>query len=672
MFDLSHYLYIVKQRYWVFLASFITVVLTTAVYTMYQVPVYRATTTIIIEPDVPKVIDFDGAMEVPRLNTYYNTQYEIIKSNSVLKKTIGLLEPRYKSDLLKSKDPVEAFKKRIEVRPIKNSQLVEISVLNVDPTRAAEQVNALARAYIQHNLEDRRAASRDAFTWLSEQLSVLKSRVEQSELALLKFMEQEHIVSLDKRQVLLEENLSALQQRYLSALSQHSELETTLQEINKLKADTDTPVALPRRLESKLFERLNAERNDLVMELAEASRKYKAKHPAIIALRSKISEIEDLINSEVERIANSIEVEYQISKSNLEAIKKSLEMQKKESMLLAKQAIQYSVLEREAQTNKQMYGVLLQRLKQTDISESITANNIRVVDKAKVPDRVRSQLSANITRAAIAGFILGVFLCFVFDYLDNTFKSGDDVEQYLKEPLLGIVPKEKVDDALSPEGENLLARYYRDIKTTIGFYRKEHLLKTLLVTSSIRNEGKTTSVVLLAKAFAQTEGKILLVDSDIFKPRLGKLFNIKNDKGLVSYINGDDDIKDIIYETDVPNLSVIPAGLIPPNPVGVLGSDKMKDLIESVKQEFDFVIVDAPPLSAALEVSVLGSVMDGIGVVIKAGSTSRVLVRKLFEGLENAKCNVLGVILTSVTRISGDMSAYYYYKYYGKYYGRNT
>ncbi len=672
MFDINQFWYIIKQRYWILIASVMTIVITVAVHTLYQVPVYKATTTLIIESDIPSAIDFGGTFEIGPHKKYYNTQYKIIKSSAVVKKALDIIDSQYKAEYISRKNPVKAFSNSIVVEPFGNSQLVNISVKNLDPRSAAEQANAVAAAYIIYNLEDRKSASRDVFTWLSEQIAIIKDKVEKSELALLLFKEKSRIVKLEERQVLYEENMSILQKRYSAALAEHTELETTLNEIKRLRSSSEIRLSLPRKLETNLFLGLKGQRNELITKLSLESQKFKDKHPAIINLRSQISAVESLMINELDNIINGLEIEYKISTDHLTTVKNSLDILKEESILMAKQAIKYGVLEREAISNKEMYGILLQRLKETDIGENITANNIRVVDKANVPGRVRSQMSQNVTRAALIGLILGVLLSLVFDYFDNTLKVGEDIAQHLKVPLIGLVPKEKIDDFTSPEAEKLLGRYYRDIKTTIGFYKKEHVLKTMLITSSIRNEGKTTSVLFLSKAFAQSGSKVLLIDADVFKPRIAKLLNLTHEKGLVDFVNNGIDAKEIIYNSDTPNLSVIPGGLIPPNPVEVVGSEKIPELIDKVKNDYDFVIIDAPPLSAALEVSVLGSTVDGIAVIVKAEHTSRALVKKLFEGMDNAKGNVLGVILNYVTRISGEMSAYYYYKYYGKYYGKDN
>lgn len=671
MFDYKQYIYIVQKRLWVLAAAFFPVVIFTAIYTIKQVPIYKATAVVIIEQDIPRAVDIGGTFDSGRGEKFYNTQYEIIKSSAVVKKAIDMLEPQYKEDFLKRKDPIEAFRRRISVTPVRGSALVNINVDNLNPQMAAEQVNAVARAYMQYNLEDKLVATKDSFTWLSEQIAVLQNKVKQSEMAMLQYNEKENIVSLAKRQGLLEENLSDLQVKYTSALTRHKELEVTLKEMRELKNGTKIR-AMPSLYQTTYYISLQSQYNTMVLDLAEKSKQYKDKHPEIISLKAKIDDIASLIETEHDRIINSIELDYRINKASMDSILASIDAQKIESMRVAQQAIQYGVLKRDAETNSQMYDVLLQRLKQADISGNITANNVRIVDEAKIPDKITPPLRQNLFKAAMAGLVLGIFICFLLDYLDSTVKSGDDVNLRLKEQLLGIIPMIKGGVELNDKDDpDEVSRYYRDIKTTMGFYGKDHQLKTMLITSSLRDEGKTTSTVLLAKSFAQSDKKVLIIDADIYKPRIAKIFKVDHEVGISDYINSNAALDNLVKNTHIPNIHVIPGGLIPPNPADILGSEKLRSLINSVKDDYDIVIIDSPPLSAALEVSSLGSAVDVIAFVVKASSTSRAITRRVLDVLRAGKGNILGVILTSATRGSGDMSAYYYYKKYYADYGEH-
>lgn len=663
--DLRQYWHIVWRRRWVFCTVFIIIVISVIVYSFYKTPIYQATTTLIIEPDIPQILNMNNVSSVNTPKDFYATQYEIIRSYAVVKKTFDILDLWNDPKFMDTKDPVQAFRKSINVDPIRNTRLVKVNIDNTNPTAATHQVNTLARVYIQHNLEDRRASSKDAFTWLSEQIAILKAKVLKSEMDLLKFKEEEDIVSLEKRQALLEEKISTMHDSYIKTSIRNVELKTMLKEVRELTKHNEMAESLPKIYENTLIQSLKAEYSKLDLKMAQISVKYKPKHPQIVSLQSQISKIKKRLSDEVNKIAKSIEIDYQINRANEEAIEKNLDDLKHQSMLLAQKAIQYGVLKREAESNRQMFEVLLHRLKETDITGNITANNIRVVDEAKVPNSpIKPNKRLNAFLAIIIGLFSGIGLCFFLEYIDDTLKGEEDVKFYLNTAVLGHVPKEKKKIAIIEAEEfDVLTRSYRDIKTTISFYRSEHMLKTLLVTSAIKGEGKTTSVLSLGKAFAKEGHRVLLIDADLYKPEIGKRLQINHNTGLSDICLSDQKQDGIIHKTQISNLYAIPGGLIPPNPAEVIGSNKLKNLINEVKKDFDIVLLDTPPFSIGMEVSVLGSFVDGIVLVIKANSTSRIIVSNVIEKLKIGNSNIIGIILIGVDSGNGFMDKYYEYSY---------
>ncbi|MCC7431087.1 polysaccharide biosynthesis tyrosine autokinase [bacterium] len=664
-FDFLRLWYALRRRYWIFISVFFVIMLSTLVHTLQQTPVFQATTTLIIEPNIPKVVEFDNlsSMNYAFLKEFYETQFNIIRSRKVIRQTLEILGLY---DLEKDKegtDQVEEFLANVSVDPLKNTNLVKISVDNPDAEQAAKEANTLARVYIQYNLEDRKTASKDAFTWLSEQISILKSKVEKSEYELLKYKQDEDIISIEERQSLIEKRMDERNESYNKALAQRTELETMLGEIRDLMTKPEILNSLPKIFENSLTQELKLSHSNLQGQLAELSTKYKAKHPKILSLQSQIANIESRLVSEIEKVSRGIEIEIRISKANEKIIGQTLDSLKQESLHLSQQAIQYSVLKREAESNKNMYDVLLYRMKETDITGNINANNVRVVDEAIVPkEPYKPKKKQTMVLAILVGTALGLLLVILLDYLDNTIKTEEDVNLYLKETIIGVIPKEKNDLVVGFEGSESMNRYYREMKTNLSFYRQEHVLNTLLVTSSIKGEGKTTSVIFLGKAFAQSGMKVLLIDTDMFYPRLSKRLKIDSKIGLSDVFLHNTSVQEIIAETPFENLFIIPAGLIPPSPSELIGSDKLKKLIETVKDDFDIVIIDSPPVTATFEVAALGSFVDGILVAVKANGASLPIIKRSLSELKSLKGNILGTILTSINPI--DRHGYYYYGYY--------
>jgi capsular exopolysaccharide synthesis family protein len=557
-------------------------------------------------------------------------------------------------------NPVSVLRSRISVEPVKDTRLVKISVTHTDPVLASKQVNSLGDAFIQHNLEDRQKSSKSAFEWLSEQLKILERNVDDSEKSLLEYTELNDIVSLEKRQALLEERISNTNENYTNEINKRIELETMLHEISDLMTDPEMLESLPRILDNPFIQQLKQERNKTELELSKVSKKYKEKHPQIINLNSQLTNINQRLQSEIRKIAKNMEIECRISKSKENTIHSNLESLKRESLRLAKQAIEYGVLSREAESNRQLYEVLLHRLKETDISGNINYNNIRIIDKAQVPV---SPISPNRKRDAMLGLLLGVGLgvgiCFLLDYFDDTIWKEEDIKRYLQQTVIGMVPR--VEDFYGADA-GIIEKAYREIRTVLNVYKTDHALKTLLLTSALKEEGKSTSVLSLGKSFAQLNIKVLLIDADLFKPTLSKQLRVVDHPGIYDYYFHGKSTDEIIVATDYEKLFIIPSGLIAPNPSEILSSSKMRQLIEQVKSEFDLVIIDSPPVTAALEIAALGNVVDGIALAARSNNTSIAVIKKVLNSITTMHGNVIGVILTWAKELNRYQD-YYYYAY---------
>ncbi len=662
--EVRHYWYVVKQRRWVLLTTFVIVVLSTVIHNRYQVPGYRATATLILEPNIPH-LSSPGEISMGDAGSFYESQYEIIRSYGVAKMAVGALglgEEGEQGDQA-SEATIAAFQSRISVDPINNSRLVKVSMTGSDPEEVARHVNTLVRMYIHRNLEDRRAASQDAFTFLSERLAVLRAQVAKSENELLEYKEQEDIVSLEKRQALVEERLSELTERHTEAALERSGLETVLREVQAIRAQPELIGAIPQLRGHVVLQQLSSDLIRLQLEHGRLAQKYKPKHPKIVQLQSQIDSIRAQREIEIDRAIRSLEVEYRIHQQTEQGVRASLDDRKRQSRQLAQQAIQYGMLKRDTESNRQMYDVLLQRLKETDFSGNITINNIRVVDEARVPS---APLGPNTQRAltiAIFGsLLLGFALCVAIDYFDNALRNEHDVQLYLESPVLGIVPKAK---DLEKRPAAAIHRAYRDIKTGLDFFSQEHVLRSLLVTSAVAGEGKTTGVTHLGTRFAQAGRRVLLIDADLARPQLHRRFALEPEAGLSDYFLNQRPVDEILLDSGTPGLRILPAGLIPPNPAELIGSPAMAELIEDLKARFDLVILDSPPCSLGLEVAALGSRVDGVAFVVKAHSTPRTVVRKALEKLEQFHGNIVGIVLNGLDPSSEDLDGRYGYYGYG-------
>ncbi len=659
---LRDYLAVIRRRRLTLAVTLVTIVASAMIITLRQEPLYRATSSLIMEPDAPEIGSFSAETPVALYQEFYQTQYEIIRSNAVLQKVYeaaGLdSDPAFKD----AAAPLDVLRGRLFVDPVPGSRLVKLSIDHGDRDAAIRITDTLTRLFIEHHQSDRRTAAANAFVWLSKQIESLRPKVEDSEWALLDYKGQEDVVSVQSRQQLLEESLARLNERRDEAARENAELQTVLREVARIRGNPDLVDALPQLLDNPLAQRLKQDLGLLTVELADLSRRFKPKHPEIISLQSKIEASRERLAAEVERIYRSVEIDQQIARAKLATIDRDLQALKQQSMEVAEQSIEYRVLEREAESNRKVYDVLLERLHEADISGSIAGHNIRVLDRAHAPQApYKPRTRLNLLIALLAGLTAGVGLCFLHEHLDNTLKTEADVAETASLPTLGLIPKQKGPISIAGASEEL-TRAYSAVATSLRLLARDHVLQTVLVTSAVRGEAKTVSTAALGAALARGGFKVLLIDADMFQTALGKLLGADRRVGLSQALLDGSNLEEIVQATAIPGLSILPAGLIPPDPGGLLGSPRLLELIEFAKQTYDWVLVDSPPVSAALDVAFLNRAVDGVVLMVKASSTTRPQVRKVLGQLQATGGNVLGVVLSSA-RIPADSLDYYAYRY---------
>jgi len=724
--DLRDYLRVFLKRRWTVITVFAVTVLTVAIHAFTATPIYQATTRLIIDKENPNVVSIQEVMAVDASGTdYYQTQYKIIESRSVAREVIRRLNlldneefsPRPKDTLLsklktsmvetasstvetiaslfrREKAPgepseqedaenrvISAFLERIDVSPIRNSRLVDVSFEAKDPVLAGKIVNTLAAAYIDQNLETKLRAVQDAVRWLQTRIEEERKKVEKAEQALLKYKEQHDIVtdfSSDVEKVTAQK-LAQLNTQVVEAESKRVEAETRYQQAAAMSGSPEMLDSVPEVLNNDLIRQIKSMEVDLYKRMSELSKKYGEQHPQMIAIESELKTLQKRKAQEITRVINSLRNEYKVAEAKEKSLKAALEKQKKESLDLNQKAIQYTVLSREAESAKQMYDLLIKRFKETSLTEDMRTGNIRIIDRAEVPKSpVRPKKMFNILLAVILGIVAGTGLAFFFEYLDNTLKLPEDIQKYLRVPYLGPVPamaldgkpesKEQPELVTLHSPKSTASEAYRGIRTSVLFSSAEKPPQVLLISSAAPQEGKTSTALNLAITMAQSGGKVILLDGDMRKPSLHKVFGFPKEKGLSSVLVGNCLFQDVLLNTPVPNLDMIPCGPIPPNPSEILGSPRMAHLLEELRKSYDRVIIDTPPITAVTDAAVLGRMVDGAVVVVRAGATPREIVRNGLIQLQAVSSPILGVVLNGVD-MNRDGS--YYYQYYYYYYGED-
>jgi capsular exopolysaccharide synthesis family protein len=716
--NLRDYWKVIRKRQWMIVAFFLIVLVTTGIGTFAMKPIYRGTSTIQINKENPQIVDFKEIFAVNTMDMdYYQTQYKVLESRNLARRVARSLKlsdhpqflpkpetpfQKWKSNLLSSvsslfsgagdggdpkKEPPESekdaglvtqFLGRLKVEPIRNSRLVKIHFDSQFPDLAAQVPNTLSAGYIQQNLETRFVATQQAKEWLTGQLEDLKAKVERADEALQSFGSKHDIVSLEEKENVTMQRLTELNDTLTKAESERMAKEALYRQTKDRNFD-----ALPSILENKLIMDLRQVHIQLEAQYTKLSETYKPEYPEMVRLRSQMQSIQKRIDAEIGKIITSIKNDYELGLRKEALLRQAFDQQKAKVMEMKEKAIQYNILKREADTNKELYKGLLQRMKEAGVSAGIMASNIQVVDEAEVPTRpFKPNKRLNLLLAAIVGLFLGVGLAFFFEYLDNTVKTPEDVEELIRLPSFGMVPeisygrRRRLERGASYPVElvtfghpkSILSEAFRNIRTSILLSSSERPPKRIVITSANLAEGKTTVAINTGIALSQTGANVVLVDGDMRKPRIHTIFNEEDGAGLSNFLSGNTEFDSIIKKTEIPNLSYVPCGPIPPNPSELLGSNLFKKMLESLGERFDHIMIDSPPVLGFADALILSRCVDGVILVAMGGKTPRETLQRAKEVLLQVNAKVLGVVINRIDIQRGDYG-YYYYRYH-HYYGK--
>ena len=727
--DLRDYLHVLRKRRWVIISVFMVTFLAVAVHTFTATPIYKAASLIVIEKENPNLVSIQEVMAVDSTGTdYYQTQYKIIESRVVAREVIKRLDlansPEFlpppedtflaalkgwlrsmvdatvnwfrslietgagqnetgttpAEDVESDYELVTDFLKRVEVSPVRNSRLVSVSLEAKDPVMAARMANELVKAYIAQNLEIKLTATKDAVQWLADRISEERQKVEESENALLRYKEKHQIItdfSSDAEQITAQK-LASLNQQVVEAESKRVEAETRYQQALALDNTPDLLDAIPEVLSNDLVKEIKRIEVTLYSRMSELSKKYGKNHPQMVAIASELEDLKKRKALEARRVVNSLKNEYQLAVAKEESLKKALAQQKEESLALNKKAVQFGVLKRQADSSRQLYELLIKRFKETSLTEEMKTGNIRIVDRAEIPaEPVKPRKKLNLLLALVVGAFLGIGLAFFLEYLDNTITTPDAVKDYLKVPYLGPVPAFSMNGASKENPAELICAHspkstaseaYRGLRTSILFSSADKKPRVIMITSAGPLEGKTLTSANMAVTMAQSHQSVILIDGDLRRPRLHQIFQISHKRGLSGILVGTDAPGDVIVETSIKRLYFLPAGHIPPNPSELIGSKVMERFIARLKEKFEIILIDTPPLTAVTDAVALSQFVDGVMLVLRTGITPRQVVKHSLEQLQTAKANILGVVLNAV---STGKDSYYYSQYYYSYYGED-
>jgi succinoglycan biosynthesis transport protein ExoP len=677
-----------------------------SVWTYRQPKIYLSSCSLIIDPVAPKVLT--GVTDVVELGAgnywanreFYETQRRIMTSKELAQRVIDRLglasDPDFpfpgagaNAKVGVKRDLVAALLAETTIDTARDSRVASVIVEDRKPERAAQIANAIANTYIEGNLDHKLESANAASVWLGDQVVGLKDRLLDSERTLYEYRKKSKLldVSLDARQSMNTQNVQTYTQKLADLRAKKIEIESSRKLILAARDNIEEQESLPEVRQNPVVQQLRVMHVELAKSLAEAETSYGDKHPKVDSLRRKLASVRQDYLSEISKILKEKENTYRAIEENERALNKLIERVKAEAMELAQLEVEYKPLLRENEDNQNLYKLLSQRQKETGLTGLIKTNNVRILDPAapgKAP--IKPRVVINMFVALLAGLALGFATAIVAEGLDNTVKNQEQAEALIGVPVLGLIPLiDEVNDAKLSQKEQQMrdlgvfhdtrsaaAEACRSIRTNLLFLSPDAPLKTLVVTSPGPREGKTTTAISLAVTMAQAGAKVLLVDTDLRRPRLHRAFGKTNEEGISKVIVGEGTLDQAVIHTEVPNLDLLTCGPLPPNPAELLHTKKFKEVMAECARRYDRVIYDSPPTSAVTDPVVIGNLADGVVLVIRAAYTTREAAVYARRQLTDAKAKIIGTIVNRVDR-SNRYYNYYYSRYYRSYrYGYST
>ena len=720
---------VIRTRRRLIVVFFLAVVLTVTVGTLLMTPIYTSEATLLIQEQVPQVIDFRQAVSESfssEKHDFYATQAEILKSPSLaaqviqgqhlesnriftgqektpsaqlwsilttpVKAIFSAVKGVFSSGKKEVSDPTAILKNLsdtyirdyLEIKPVENTRLVKILINSPDPNLSAQLANAHARAFIGQGLQFRARSNAEAQHFLEDNLVQLKKRLEQSEEALNNYGRDKGIISLNDKENVVVERLADLNKRLTEAEADRITLQAQVQLIRRRAFDS-----LPDVLKNPLIEKLKEQLSRLEGDYANLSAEYNLGYPRMAQVKAQVDETRRRLNGEIQSVVAGIESGFLAAEAKEKELRRKFAEQRDATLQLKDASVEYAILSREVDTNRQLYDSVFQRKKEMGVAAELRTSNVDIVDEAKPPlGPSRPKTTLNLLLGVLLGAMGGVALAFLFEYLDNTVSRPKEVEDYFHLPTLGTVPDFSIagktgapnlldtieENALAPSPEprdasipsyrslSVIWEAYRSLQTSILLCQAEEPPKIILFTSGNAEEGKTVTAINTAIVFAKMDAKVLVLDADLRRPSCHSHLFHERATGMTELLTGQRTLEEVIKPTLTDNLFVITGGAVPPDPAKLVGSRKMYDVLTRLREQFDHIFIDSPPLIPVSDTIRLSTMVDGVVLVVKAQETTRDVLKESCSRLQHAQATVLGVVLNRVDIKNG------YYGYDRRYY----
>ncbi len=676
---------IIKVRKNVILPFFLLVVVTATLVTYFMPETYSSTARIEVEKDIPDVDTYQMRQYIQPYDPFFiTTQFEIIQSKTILYRVIEKLDlnnrwaRRLGLDNLRTDETFLLLKRRLKLSQTRNTSLIEITVYidgEENKGEAAEIANAIAEAYKDYRLETRLETTQKGLKALQDELKRIEDDVKEKEKLVEKLRQELNVAEIDpltgrSSGSLEDETLRKMESLRTEAEADYIQWKTLYENLIKMSRD-ELKRAIVRAKEDQILSNLIEQQAQAEQKKASLGPDVGVENPEYI----RVNKLLETINQQIEEQLNGMLEGLKAKVASFEAKYTELDKKVKEARQIAIKNAEkfrpFTSAKEDLETAKQLKNSLTYRVSTEMLNLKVPYSSIvKIVDRAEPGKKpVLPNKILNISLGVIFGLILGIGLAFFIEYLDTSVKTIDDVERTLQAPVLAVIPQ-NVTSLLDEGPESSHAEAYRVLRTNILFGRKNQNANTLAVVSAGAGEGKSTTIFNLAIVFAQNGSRVLLVDSDLRRPSLHKILRVSNSIGLTSYLLGQNAIEEVIQTTPLEGLDFLPSGKLPSSSMGILSSQKMKELVAELKQRYDYVFFDSPPIMGVSDASVIASLVDMTIQVIQYRRYPQPMTIRCKQMVEKVGGNLVGIVLNNISMTS-DASYYYYYGgYYHESYGK--
>ena len=691
--DFRRYLGSVRKYKWI-IAAIVALATTGAVlYTSQQTELYQAQASMVIDPKLPDLLGQGqemvavGAGGQSSTAEYYRQQREVLQSYQLMRRTVEdndlhlkLLAEEDREDLTQEEVmdlTTRRLRNAVEVDYPEQNRIMYVTFKNPDPQLAADVANAHVDTYVSWTKGQLSLGTQRASKWLATELDLAEKKLRESETKLVEFQKANDIlsVSLEDRQNMISANITRFTEALNDARAKRIELTASLARMRKSAREDVTKTPVFGLSETAALESVKSqyylERNKFL----EIEKEVGPKNPEYQKQKAKVTDLLAALQNEAQLAIRTVEAQLAVASATEKSFESELEKHRQEAFQLGPKVVQFNQLQRDRKSNEDKYNILVQRLGTSDLNSRLDTVNVTPLDRARPPtEPFFPSVRRNVVFAGAVSLFLGIGLAFLLAFLDRSIKTLEDVQAAANLPVLGIIPMlgesdvphadEKARDLyVFQHPTSRVAECCRALRTNILFSGADKPLKTLVVSSPNPREGKTTSVIYLGTTMAQSGQRVLLIDSDMRRPRLHQSTAVPRQIGLSNLIVGEVDYADCIKTTDIPNMYVLPCGPLPPNPAELLMTHRFQLVLEELGRRFDRILLDSPPLQAVTDAVVLSRHTDGVILVVKAGKTLREDVTRSVRQIASVDGIVVGAILNELDL--EERRGGYYYSYYG-------